>query len=685
MNTPASTTAEISAAANVESYTWHLLRSFLLILRRQWLLVAICAAVGVALGLALYSTTPPSFKARGKFLIDKIPFAQEQEASASENVSINKELTQSFIQNVSGNEMRNVIADILKMPRENVRFKDLDVRLTGAPKGGEMVVLDMDMQKESRSGTVSATASSSLLAANAVNVVLDEMEAINRIAAQIQLVDLNLKLARGRMDQLITQLATITSDRVKFEMESKQLDEHLKKGIAAEIFPAFHENLTLNNLLTQRILVRGEYSGVVSVSVRGPRLDAKRAELAGFEEQIKGYVKELITGLRTSFEIAKTREVLMEDYLKEHQQRMSELEGLRSRLVQSIGNVAARRQLEEEGIVKKASRQQGSSFIVVVDRANAPVRASSPRLGINLMLGLVFGLSLGSCSALLRHIMDRRLRNPAQIVSYSGVPCLAVLTRAENQKTWMNSLRKSATRLDLPGLKRLGVKAQAAHLHENAGLAFLRSQLLRAVSSGQADKIFSFTALGSNAKNSRVVADLAVLLARSERRTLVVDLHLRRPRLAKMLGVEAEQGLCEWFSSDDKLEHYITYSAVKELAVLHAGDLQDDPDDLLTRRPLADALVALQSSWDFILIDGPPFMDVWHMTAAAPVGSPIIAVAAYQQANLDDLWHLATRCENAYLKLAGVVLHDCPPFNPNDPLAAFEADIHHYLLAKEII
>jgi Mrp family chromosome partitioning ATPase len=246
------------------------------------------------------------------------------------------------------------------------------------------------------------------------------------------------------------------------------------------------------------------------------------------------------------------------------------------------------------------------------------------------------------------------MRFPAQIEFLSQVPCLAVIVEPET----------------------IASRPQTTP----AGLAFLRSQFLRAQAVGEQERIFAFTGLGSQDGTQELVAELAALLAKAEKRTLVVDLNFRDSTMPQLLGIQPHgKGLADWLWSEDPIQDYIHYSAIRELALLPTGQLKGDVDDLLSRRALAPDLKTLESEWDFILISAPSLLKVWYVLQAAPPEAHLIGVARYAEATLDDVIELQNRCIQSHLTLAGVVLHHFPKKHLKKEQMLWEFGPHRYL------
>ncbi|MCO5978875.1 chain length determinant protein EpsF [Ideonella oryzae] len=73
--------------------------------------------------------------------------------------------------------------------------------------------------------------------------------------------------------------------------------------------------------------------------------------------------------------------------------------------------------------------QTQQSNVNVLSSAVPPLTQSSPRLGLNIALALVLGTMLAVASAIVRELMDRRVRGPEDLVAALGLPIVGVMPR----------------------------------------------------------------------------------------------------------------------------------------------------------------------------------------------------------------------------------------------------------------
>jgi len=125
--------------------------------------------------------------------------------------------------------------------------------------------------------------------------------------------------------------------------------------------------------------------------------------------------------------------------------------------------------------------------------------------------------------------------------------------------------------------------------------------------------------------------NLAVSLAQAihKPKVLIVDADLRKGRIAKYLGVNPEVGLSEILSGKASINDVIFHLDTKNLTFIAAGEIPDNPAELLASDSMKNFLSETRSQFDFILIDTPPIISV---TDSGIVGSQADGVIMVVQA-----------------------------------------------------
>lgn len=105
-----------------------------------------------------------------------------------------------------------------------------------------------------------------------------------------------------------------------------------------------------------------------------------------------------------------------------------------------------------------------------------------------------------------------------------------------------------------------------------------------------------------------VAAYLGAVFARAGRRTILVSADLHRPRLERLLAVEAGPGLNEAADQGLHLESLLEPTWIEGLEVVPAGAGEGHPADALASADVARVLEAAHAAADVVVIEGPPVL-----------------------------------------------------------------------------
>jgi capsular exopolysaccharide synthesis family protein len=123
-----------------------------------------------------------------------------------------------------------------------------------------------------------------------------------------------------------------------------------------------------------------------------------------------------------------------------------------------------------------------------------------------------------------------------------------------------------------------------------------------------------------------LTSNLAVSIAQSDKRVLLIDADLRRPRVNEVFGLSNDVGLVSIIVGQVEIVDAIRKDVVPNLDVITAGPIPPNPADLLTSPRLKDILAVLREKYDFVLVDTPPVLIVSDPSIVAPNVDGLILV-----------------------------------------------------------
>jgi capsular exopolysaccharide synthesis family protein len=231
----------------------------------------------------------------------------------------------------------------------------------------------------------------------------------------------------------------------------------------------------------------------------------------------------------------------------------------------------------------------------VVTPARAAASPSSPDLLLNLAAAVVLGLGLGVLLAVGRDVLDTRVRGAEDVAELTRTPVIGFLG------------------VD-PSRKRRVLMEVAPHSTHAEAYRQLRTNL-QFLELGHHDEGFGSRAIAVTSSlagegKSTIAVNVAVALAETGSRVLLVDADLRRPTVARVLGIEGAAGLTTVLLGQAHFDDVVQTWGASELHVLPAGALPPNPTELLGSLPMRRLLDQLRVRYDHVIIDSAPLLPV---------------------------------------------------------------------------
>jgi receptor protein-tyrosine kinase len=193
-------------------------------------------------------------------------------------------------------------------------------------------------------------------------------------------------------------------------------------------------------------------------------------------------------------------------------------------------------------------------------------------------------------------------------------------------------------------------------------LRAVRSQLtLRWFNGEPMRKVLAVVSPAKAEGRSFVAANLAVVFAQQGERTLLIDGDLRaRPDSGQqaLFKLPRSAGLSSILADRAGLDAALAVPGLPGLAVLPAGAMPPNPQELLGRPSFGQLLLAASGEFDVILIDTPAGGDYADAEIIAARAGAALMVARQNQTLLPGAQKLARRLQDGGVALVGTVLND---------------------------
>ncbi len=196
---------------------------------------------------------------------------------------------------------------------------------------------------------------------------------------------------------------------------------------------------------------------------------------------------------------------------------------------------------------------------------------------------------------------------------------------------------------------------------EGEKMRSLRSQLqLRWFGQGGSRTALAITGTRRGEGRSYMAANLAVTFAQARMRTLLIDGNLRNPRQHELFKIDNQGGLSNLLVGrmKDKVVQFVT--GIPGLAILPAGPIPPNPEELLGRASIDRIIDQSISTFEVVLIDTPSLTVGADATLLARFAGAALAVARTNHTRMTDFHEMLEHLQEVNVAVVGSVLVDVP-------------------------
>ncbi|MBS1905440.1 MAG: polysaccharide biosynthesis tyrosine autokinase [Actinobacteria bacterium] len=307
------------------------------------------------------------------------------------------------------------------------------------------------------------------------------------------------------------------------------------------------------------------------------------------------------------------------------------------------------RSMQKQAVALQPADGNGAAAVVLVPRDDAalPSTPSSPNIVKYIEIGAAIGLALGLIYMLIRHLLDRRVRDPREIERQTGATVVG----------WLPLQKALGEGRPLFGsdesLSSLGYHPAVEAVRE------LRTNL-QYMSIDDPPRVIVVTSPLPGDGKSVTAANLARSLADAGQHTVLIDADLRRPVIDTVFSLSNAVGLTDLLAGRASLAdvaHVIDSS--KNLVVLTAGRIPPNPGEVLGSNRMRELLKDL-SAEATVIIDSPPTIPVSDAAVLSASADGVLTVVSAGRTTYDLLLRSLTNIERAGGRSLGVVLNKVP-------------------------
>jgi succinoglycan biosynthesis transport protein ExoP len=444
-------------------------------------------------------------------------------------------------------------------------------------------------------------------------------------------------VAEQRLSELMTDLTKAQSDRF-----DKQSLYQLVQTDEANVTLLAQSNL-LERLEEKYAEIKGQYAEArATYGPAFPKIVRLKEQVDQIQSLIQQERARTVDRIRRDYSASVGREKLLTSAVAEQKIEVGRLNGLLIQHNMLKRDFESNQQLYDSLLqrLKDATVTAGlrATNIHVVDKAVPPGSAVRPNKPLNLALGLLGGVILGTALAFLEEALENTrvtIKTPEDVRRLVDLPSLALIPEWNSnhnngrQYGYGYGQRGKKNSELLPAKDKDGVGPTVlGHLNSQVAESYraLRTSIMFSTAPKPPQVIMVTSAQPKEGKTATAV-NLALLMAQTTLRVLLVDCDLRVPGASNLLGVSKEKGVSGILTGahgiDDALQQVKGESG---LWVLPSGPLPPNPAELLCSSAMQSLMLNLRNRFDQIVVDSPPLLLVTDAAVLSPNVDGVVLV-----------------------------------------------------------
>ncbi len=181
---------------------------------------------------------------------------------------------------------------------------------------------------------------------------------------------------------------------------------------------------------------------------------------------------------------------------------------------------------------------------------------------------------------------------------------------------------------------------------------------IQSIKSEKPIKTITITSSTHSEGKTITAINLAISMAHdlNKKSILLIDADLRRSKISKYLGINAEAGLSDVVSNGTNLDDVLLNIGVENLTILPAGKIPRNPAEILGSTKMKNLIGALRSKYDYIIFDTPPIIPVTDAGLLGAQTDGVIMVIKAGRTQKGVTAHSESILKQAQAKLLGYIL-----------------------------
>ncbi len=412
------------------------------------------------------------------------------------------------------------------------------------------------------------------------------------------------KITAQKLAQLNMQLVDAESKRVEKETRYKQATALTNTPDMLDSIPIVLNNDLIKHIKSSELNLLKKISELSKkYGQNHPKMVAIESELKTIRKRKTYEVNRVINSLKNEYLVALAKEKSLSQALLKQKKESLDLNKKAVEYNVLRRDTERARQMYELLINRfKETALTGnikSGNIRIIDRADVPKHPVKPNKKLGVILSIVVSLFIGSLLCFFIEFIDNTIKDPNDIKKYLDIPYLGTIPVIEKQggKIQNNAGNKNPVTVSIPD-----------SMASEAYRGLRTSILFSSVNSGS--QVMLVTSAGPNEGKTTTSINLAITMAQTGNKVVLLDCDLRNPSIHQTLKIKRKNGITNLIIGKINLKDAIVRTKVPNLFAISAGPVSPNPSVILESEKMNELIQGLKKIFQHIIIDTSPISAV---------------------------------------------------------------------------
>lgn len=241
-------------------------------------------------------------------------------------------------------------------------------------------------------------------------------------------------------------------------------------------------------------------------------------------------------------------------------------------------------QKRAESAIAKAANVADNKIVDYAKVENAA--RISPKIQSNKLRGIIIGLALPLAILILLDLLNNKITDRSQIERKTSIPIISAIGHSENQS-------------EIPAFE----NPKSALAESFRGLRTNLQYLLNE----KDQKVLAISSTVSGEGKTFCSSNLAAIFAMAGKKTLLIGLDLRKPKVHKLFNIDNSTGISTCLIGKSTFSEIIVPALIENLFIAPSGPVPPNPAELLGTEKMNAIIQEARNNFDIIILDTPPF------------------------------------------------------------------------------